>query len=168
MVRNSQNAGDITMNDEALSTELLGPAKLESWLLPEVCASMELLDDVSSKWAVMTMAALSRGATRFNQLKRALPRITQKRLTQTLRRLERSGLISRTVLETSPIAVEYAVAPLGRTLAGPLSAWYRWADVYRSEVEAAQRRFDARTGKSQHVPPERGEYASAVKRRISP
>lgn len=136
--------GDITMNAEALSTELLCPERFESWSLPEVCASMELLDDISSKWAVMTMAALLQGATRFNQLKRTLQGISQKRLTQTLRRLERSGIISRTVLETSPIAVEYAIAPLGRTLAGPLSAWYRWADVYRSEVEAAQRRFDAR------------------------
>lgn len=136
--------GDITMNAEALSTELLCPERFESGSLPEVCASMELLDDISSKWAVMTMAALLQGATRFNQLKRTLQGISQKRLTLTLRRLERSGIISRTVLETSPIAVEYAIAPLGRTLAGPLSAWYRWADVYRSEVEAAQRRFDAR------------------------
>ena len=148
------------MNAETLNTELRQPAELESWPLPEVCASMELLDDISSKWAVMTVAALSRGATRFNQLKRALQGISQKRLTQTLRRLERSGIISRTVLQTSPIAVEYAVAPLGRTLAGPLSAWHRWADVYRSDVEAAQRRFDARTGKWRPVPPERGEYAS--------
>jgi DNA-binding HxlR family transcriptional regulator len=136
--------GDITMNAEALSTELFCRKKLESLPLPEVRASMELLDDISSQWAVMTVAALSRGATRFNQLKRALQGISQKRLTQTLRRLERSGIISRTVLETSPIAVEYAIAPLGHTLAGPLSAWYRWADVYRSQVEAAQRRFDAR------------------------
>jgi DNA-binding HxlR family transcriptional regulator len=147
------------MNAKSLSTELHGPAKLESWPLPEVCASMELLDDISSKWAVMTLAALSRGATRFNQLKRVLQGLSQKRLTQTLRRLERSGVISRTVLETSPIAVEYAIAPLGRTLAGPLSAWYRWADVYRSEVETAQQRFDARTSKRRAVPPERGEYA---------
>jgi DNA-binding HxlR family transcriptional regulator len=146
------------MNAEALNTELLGPAKLDIGPMPEVRASMELLDDISSKWAVMTMAALSRGATRFNQLKRALPGISQKRLTLTLRRLERSGLISRTVLETAPIAVEYAITPLGRTLAGPLSAWYRWADVHRSEVEAAQQRFDSRTVKSRQVPPERGEY----------
>ena len=136
--------GDITMNAETFSTEYHRPAELENWPLPEVCASTELLDDISSKWAVMTVAALSRGATRFNQLKRTLQGISQKRLTQTLRRLERSGIISRTVLETSPIAVEYAIAPLGRTLVGPLSAWYRWADVYRSEVAAAQRRFDAR------------------------
>jgi DNA-binding HxlR family transcriptional regulator len=148
------------MNDEALSTELPGPAKLESGLLREVCASMELLDDISSKWAVMTIAALSLGATRFNQLKRALPGINQKRLTQTLRRLERSGMISRTVLQTSPIAVEYAIAPLGRTFAGPLSAWHHWADVHRGEVEAAQQRFDARQRKWLHMPPERGEYAS--------
>jgi DNA-binding HxlR family transcriptional regulator len=148
------------MNAEALSKGLLCPVKLESWPLPEVCASMELLDDISSKWAVITMAALLRGATRFNQLKRTLQGISQKRLTQTLRRLERSGMISRTVLQTSPIAVEYAIAPLGHTVAGPLSAWYHWADVHRGEVEAAQRRFDARMREWRHMPPERGEYAS--------
>jgi DNA-binding HxlR family transcriptional regulator len=132
------------MNAEALSAEIICPANLEIWPLPDMCASMELLDDISGKWAILTMAALSHGATRFNQLRRAVRGVTQKTLTQTLRRLERSGMISRTVLDTSPIAVEYAVTPLGRTLAGPLSTWYRWADVYRSEVEAARRRFDAR------------------------
>lgn len=141
------------MNDEALNTQRPGPAKLASELLPQVSTSMELLDDISSKWAVMTLAALSAGATRFNQLKRALQGINQKRLTQTLRRLERSGMISRTVLETPPVAVEYAITPLGGTLAGPLSAWYHWAEVNRSEVEAAQDRFDSRKRKCGQVPP---------------
>jgi DNA-binding HxlR family transcriptional regulator len=132
------------MNGEALSAEIVGPERLESGALADMCANIELLDDVSNKWAILTMAALSHGATRFNQLRRALQGVTQKTLTQTLRRLERNGLISRTVLEASPIAVEYAISPLGRTLAEPFSAWCRWADVYRSEVAAAQRRFDAR------------------------
>jgi DNA-binding HxlR family transcriptional regulator len=135
------------MNAEALSTELLHPAESEIWPLPEMCVSMQLVDDISSKWAILTIAALSHGARRFNQLKRALQGVTQKTLTQTLRRLERSGMVSRTVLETAPVAVEYAISPLGRTLAMPFSAMYRWAHVYHSEVEAAQRRFDARKRK---------------------
>jgi DNA-binding HxlR family transcriptional regulator len=132
------------MNAQARRPKLVYPPELEIWPLPEMCPSQVLLDDISSKWTILTVAALSRGAARFNQLRRALHGVTQKTLTQTLRRLERSGMISRTVLETSPVAVEYAITPLGRTLAGPFSAAYRWADTYSSEVEAAQRRFDAR------------------------
>jgi DNA-binding HxlR family transcriptional regulator len=132
------------MNAEAQRPELLYPPEWEIWPLPEMCPSRVLLDDISGKWAILTVTALSRGAARFNQLRRALRGVTQKTLTQTLRRLERSGMISRTVLETSPVAVEYAITPLGCTLAGPFSAVYRWADTYRSEVEAARQRFDAR------------------------
>jgi DNA-binding HxlR family transcriptional regulator len=54
-------------------------------------------------------------------------------------------MISRTVLDTAPIAVEYAITPLGRTLAGPFSAIYRWTRAYHGEVAAARQRFDARS-----------------------
>jgi DNA-binding HxlR family transcriptional regulator len=136
------------MNTQAHRPEVIYPPEWEIWPLPQMCASQVLLDDMSGKWVILTMAVLSRGASRFNQLKRALQGVTQKTLTQALRRLERSGMISRTVLETSPVSVEYAITPLGRTLAGPFSAIYRWTHAYRSEVEAAQRRFDARTRKT--------------------
>jgi DNA-binding HxlR family transcriptional regulator len=123
------------------------PPEWEIWPLPEMCASQVLLDDISGKWAILTIAALSRSSTRFNQLRRTLRGVTQKTLTQTLRRLERSGMISRTVLDTAPISVEYAITPLGRTLAGPFSAIYRWTRAYHGEVQAARRRSDARTQK---------------------
>lgn len=127
--------------------EVVYPPEWEIWPLPEMCASQVLLDDISGKWAILTIAALSRRSARFNQLRRTLRGVTQKTLTQALRRLERSGMISRTVLETSPVSVEYAITPLGRTLAGPFSAIYRWTHAYHSEVEAARGRFDARTQK---------------------
>jgi DNA-binding HxlR family transcriptional regulator len=136
------------MNTQGHRPEVISPPEWEIWPLPQMCASQVLLGDISGKWAILTMAVLSRGAARFNQLRRALQGVTQKTLTQALRRLERSGMISRTVLETSPVSVEYAITPLGRTLAGPFSAIYRWQHAYRSEVEAAQRRFDARTRKT--------------------
>jgi DNA-binding HxlR family transcriptional regulator len=139
------------MNAEAHRPELIYPAELEIWPLPEMCLSMVLLDDIADKWAILTIAALSQGSSRFNQLRRTLRGITQKTLTQTLRRLERSGIISRTVLDTSPVSVEYAVTPLGRTLAGPFSAMYRWAAAYQSEVESAHRRFDSRRRKAPAV-----------------
>ena len=119
----------------------------EIWPLPEMCTSQVLLDDISCKWAILTIAALSRGPARFNQLRRTLPGVAQKTLTQVLRRLERSGMISRAVLDTAPISVEYAITPLGRTLAGPFSAIYRWTCSYHGEVSAARQRFDARTRK---------------------
>src|SRR5258706_8659199 len=133
------------MNAEAHRPDLIYPPELEIWPLPEMCLSMMLLDDVADKWAILTIAALSRGASRFNQLRRTLRGITQKTLTQTLRRLERSGIISRTVLDTSPVSVEYAVTPLGRTLAGPFYAVHRLIRAYHSELEADQRPFYART-----------------------
>ena len=125
--------------------EVAYPPGWEIWPLPEMCASKVLLEDISCKWAILTIAALSRGSARFNQLRRALPGVTQKTLTQALRRLERSGLISRSVLDTAPISVEYAITPLGRTLGGPFCAIYRWTQAYQGEVEAARRCFDART-----------------------
>ena len=137
---------DNTMNAEGhLHHEVLCPPTWEIWPLPDMCASQVLLYDISCKWAILTIATLSRGPARFNQLRRTLPGITQKTLTQALRRLERSGMISRTVLDTAPISVEYAITPLGRTLAGPFSAIYRWTQAYHGEVAAARQRFDART-----------------------
>ena len=124
------------------------PPEWEIWPLPEMRASEVLLDDISCKWAILTIAALSRRPARFNELRRTLRGVTQKTLTRALRRLERSGMISRTVLETAPVSVEYAITPLGRTLAGPFSAIHRWTQAYHGEVEAARRRFDARNQKS--------------------
>ena len=125
--------------------EVAYPPEWEIWPLPEMCTSQVLLDDISCKWAILTIAALSRGATRFNELRRTLSGVTQKTLTQVLRRLERSGMISRVVLDTAPISVEYAITPLGRTLAGPFSAIHRWAEAHHGEVAAARQRFDARS-----------------------
>jgi DNA-binding HxlR family transcriptional regulator len=135
---------DTGMPKEAPRAEQIYPPELEIWPFPADCPNRVLLEELADKWAILAVAALSRGPMRFNQLKRAMEPVTQKSLTQTLRRLERSGMISRTVLDTSPVAVEYAITPLGRTLAGPFSALYRWAVAYQDQVEEAQRRFDAR------------------------
>jgi DNA-binding HxlR family transcriptional regulator len=124
--------------------EVVYPPEWEIWPLPEMHASQVLLDEISGKWAILTIAALSRRSARFNQLRRTLRGVTQKTLTQVLRRLERSGMISRAVLDTAPISVEYTITPLGRTLAGPFSAIHRWTQSYHGEVEAARRRFDTR------------------------
>ncbi|MGY3138304.1 DNA-binding HxlR family transcriptional regulator [Bradyrhizobium sp. USDA 4501] len=134
------------MQNEAPRPELIYPPELEIWPFPADCPNRVLIEEIADKWTILVVAALSRGPTRFNQLKRALEPVTQKSLTQTLRRLERSGMVSRTVLDTSPVAVEYAITPLGRTLAGPFSALYRWAVAYQDPVEEARQRFDTQRG----------------------
>ena len=103
-----------------------------------------LLDQIADKWSVLILAALCEGPLRFNAVKRCLGGITQKALTQSLRRLERNGLVARRVMPVSPIAVEYRVTPLGYTLKQPLQALHAWTVEHLPEVEQAQREFDAR------------------------
>lgn len=134
------------MQNEAHRPELIYPPELEIWPFPADCPNRVLIEEIADKFTILVVAALSRGPTRFNQLKRALEPVTQKSLTQTLRRLERSGMVSRKVLDTSPVAVEYAITPLGRTLAGPFSALYRWAVAYQDQVEGARQQFDTQWG----------------------
>jgi DNA-binding HxlR family transcriptional regulator len=95
---------DMTNAEGCLDHQAVYPPEWEIWPLPEMCASQVLLEDISCKWAILAIAALSRSPARFNQLRRTLRGVTQKTLTQTLRRLERSGLISRSVLDTAPHA----------------------------------------------------------------
>ncbi|MDR6903835.1 helix-turn-helix domain-containing protein [Rhizobium miluonense] len=83
--------------------------------------------------------------TRFNEIRRRLEGITHKALTQALRRLERNGLVARKVLATSPVAVEYSITDLGRTLQVPLGAACEWAVDHLREIERAQEAYDARS-----------------------
>ncbi|MDO2438655.1 helix-turn-helix domain-containing protein, partial [Aeromonas veronii] len=80
-----------------------------------------------NKWSVMILTLLNENTMRFNEMKRSMEGITHKALTQALRKMERNGLINRTVLATSPVAVEYAITDLGRSLQKPFSAMYDWA-----------------------------------------
>ncbi|HET9097333.1 MAG TPA: helix-turn-helix domain-containing protein, partial [Candidatus Baltobacteraceae bacterium] len=81
---------------------------------------------------------------RFNELKRMIGGISQKMLTQTLRDLERDGLVKRTMYAEIPPRVEYALTPLGQTLCAPISALTQWAHDHIDEVKQAQSRFDSR------------------------
>ena len=110
------------------------------------CAARSFFDQVANKWAVMILTTLSERPERFNGMKRRLEGVTHKALTQALRRLERNGLIARRVLATSPVAVEYSITPLGRTLQVPFGAVYDWSIEHLGEIEEAKRRYDARHG----------------------
>lgn len=103
-----------------------------------------LFDQIADKWSMMVLLVLDSGALRFNAVKRQLDGVSQKALTQCLRRLERNGLISRRVIPISPVAVEYEITPLGRTLQSPLLALYQWTQASLPQVELAREAFDAR------------------------
>ena len=110
------------------------------------CPARLLFDQIADKWSMMILTVLDGEPQRFNAIKRRLEGVSQKSLTQTLRRLERNGLIERRVLPTSPVAVEYRMSALGRTLLQPFRALYRWTKTHMPEVEAARTRFDRSNG----------------------
>jgi DNA-binding HxlR family transcriptional regulator len=93
---------------------------------------------------VLTLDALCHGPLRFNAIRRALSGVTQTALTQALRRLERNGVISRRVVTAAPIAVEYEITRLGRTLEQVFRALDTWTRDHLNEVEEARRAFDLR------------------------
>ena len=103
-----------------------------------------LFDQVADKWSVMVLSVLDGGPQRFNAIKRRLEGVSQKALTQCLRRLERNGLVARRVIATSPVAVSYEMTPLGRTLQPPFRALYGWMLENLPAVEAARAVFDRR------------------------
>ncbi|MDN3026144.1 helix-turn-helix domain-containing protein [Streptomyces sp. S.PB5] len=107
------------------------------------CPSRPILDQIADKWSMMVMALLER-PTRFNELKRGLEGVTQRVLTQTLRRLERNGMIRRTVLPTSPVGVEYSLTPLGESLREPFGRLYDWTVEHSEEIRSSQRAYDTR------------------------
>ncbi|WP_254702251.1 MULTISPECIES: helix-turn-helix domain-containing protein [unclassified Roseivivax] len=105
-----------------------------------------MLSRVGNKWAALLILVMSERPKRFNDLRREVESISQRMLTQTLRGLERDGLVSRTVVPTTPPQVTYALTPLGETLIEPLYALCLWSAENVDAVEAHQRDFDARGG----------------------
>ena len=108
------------------------------------CPSRILFDQIADKWSMMILAVLDAGPQRFNAIRRRLEGVTQKALTQCLRRLERNGLVARRVIASSPVAVEYQITPLGRSLQAPFKALYAWTLENIATVEQARSAFDRR------------------------
>ena len=91
---------------------------------------------------VLTLGLIRDKPRRFNALRRDIEGVTQKMLSQTLKQMDRDGLITRTVLPTMPVSVEYAITPLGHTLAAVLDGLQLWARDHIADVLAARRRYD--------------------------
>lgn len=103
----------------------------------------ELLDQVLDKWSLAILNELCERPCRFNDLRRAIPTVTQKSLTATLRRLERNGIVERVLLSSRPVAVEYRITPLGKTLRQPVDVLLAWASAHMPAIERARETFDA-------------------------
>lgn len=106
------------------------------------CPVRDLLSQIGGKWATLLLEALAEKPYRFGQLKRMVPDISQRMLTQTLRDLQRDGYIEREVFPTKPPSVEYRMTPLGRSLYEPLSKVILWALDNQQAVRAARVEFD--------------------------
>src|SRR5262245_30613444 len=102
------------------------------------CPVRDVLDRIGGKWTTLIVMILATRPHRFGELKRAVPDISQRMLTQTLRDLQRDGLISRHVFPTLPPSVEYRMTPLGRSLVPPLLALVRWAARNHEAIRAAR------------------------------
>lgn len=122
------------------------------------CPSRQLLGRISDKWVALILAALGSGdphpgaagcggapaSMRYSELSRRLAGVSQKMLTQTLRSLERDGLITRTVTPTVPVTVTYQLTDLGRSLQHVMSGIKEWAETHMSEVLANREKYDTR------------------------
>lgn len=112
------------------------------WPIDPQCPVRDVLDRIGDKWSTLVLVTLASGSHRFSALLRAIPDISKRMLTQTLRDLERDGLILRTVFPTKPPSVEYCLTPLGQTIFEPLDALVRWADRSHAAIRSARRAFD--------------------------
>lgn len=115
------------------------------------CPCRDVLDLIGSKWSVLVIGRLEEGPHRFGELRRAVPGITQKMLTQTLRRLEEDGMVHREVLaEMRPPRVEYSLTELGETITDPLEAIRIWTEQHLPDVRRARHRFAASSAGEAH------------------
>ena len=106
------------------------------------CPSRRILDRIGDRWTVLTVGALGDGSVRFSELRRRIEGVSQKMLTQTLRALERDGLVHRTVYPEVPVRVEYELTEAGRSLREPLRALEDWSIAHLHDVAASRESYD--------------------------
>ena len=109
-------------------------------VLEPQCPSRLVLERIADKWTALVIQILARGTMRYAELQRAIGGISQKMLTQTLRSLERDGLVQRTVHPVVPPKVEYSLTRLGRTLIDPLQGLCRGSEKHLAELQANRAR----------------------------
>lgn len=135
---------------EPICTERPGKTRLERWesdgLDPAACPVRGVLDRIGDKWTTLILLILAEAPHRFAAIRRRVPDISKRMLTQTLRDLERDGMVTRHVFPTKPPSVEYRLSPLGRSVLAPLSALVDWAEANHGAIRAARARYDVGEG----------------------
>lgn len=111
-------------------------------VLAGACPTRQVVNRIGDRWSLLVLYALEAGTLRFAELRRSVDGITQKMLTQTLRLLERDGLVRREVFASVPPHVEYSLTPLGQSLSGRIAAIREWAYANMDNIEAARRDYD--------------------------
>ena len=106
------------------------------------CPVRNVLDRIGDKWTMLVLVALAAGPCRFSELHRAMPDISKRMLTQTLRDLERDGLATRRVFPTKPPKVQYRLSALGQSVLKPLAGLVEWAEHSYAAVREARAAFD--------------------------
>jgi DNA-binding HxlR family transcriptional regulator len=107
------------------------------------CPTRQLLDRLSDKWVTLVLVALAEQSRRYSELARTIAGVSQKMLTQTLRSLERDGLLTRTVTATVPVTVSYELTALGHSLQVVMEELKGWAEAHMDEVLLARASYDA-------------------------
>jgi DNA-binding HxlR family transcriptional regulator len=110
--------------------------------LADVSRARPVLEKIADKWTVLILTVLCPKPSRFNAIKSRLDGITHKALSDTLKRLERNGLVTRTVLLTQPVGVQYAITPLGASLREPFDLLCAWSLAHGEEIKNAQLSYD--------------------------
>jgi DNA-binding HxlR family transcriptional regulator len=107
------------------------------------CPTRHILDRIGDRWTVLIVGSLSDGGARFSELRRRIEGISQKMLTQTLRGLERDGLVHRSVYAEVPVRVEYSLTDAGRTLLEPLNALQAWSIANLGNITVSREAYDS-------------------------
>lgn len=118
------------------------PAYTSGDLFNPDCPTRVVLDRIGDKWTVLVVLLLKDGPLRFTALRAGIGQVAPKVLTQTLRRLERDGLLTREVFAEVPPRVEYTLTPMGRSLIEPISAITEWAETHVPAIAKAQQQHD--------------------------
>ncbi len=113
-----------------------------------ICPIRHVLDGIGDKWTILVLTGLKTGAMRFSALRRAIPDISQRMLTVTLRKLERDGYVLRVVTPTTPPRVDYSLTDLGLSLCAHLQPLAAWALNHRDPIARSRAEFDARKGQA--------------------
>jgi DNA-binding HxlR family transcriptional regulator len=120
--------------------------RFEAWraqtLDADLCPVRDVLNALGDKWTTLIVMVLAIEPQRFSAIQRAIPDISKRMLTQTLRDLERDGMLTREVFPTKPPSVQYRLTALGQSLLDPLAHLLQWAESTHAEIKSARRSYD--------------------------